>query len=1177
MPNLARIEKAIVVLESQRATLGHDVVDLSVETLQQQLNSLEAVQAVQQFDRVTVLVADLSDYTAMSERMDAEVVRDTINALWETLDQVVEAWGGEIDKHTGDGLIALFGLSGVQPDDQQRAILAALDLQVELDLFNNSSPNGRASRPRSHNELQMRIGIDSGPVLFGKVGMGGQNTAIGDAVRVASELQQLAPVGGVAVSQEIYAQVHTLFSLEALRLTTMNSDSGSQAVYLVNGEKRPESWSRSQREALSDSRLTGRHSELELLQLALQTCIDSGTAQFVTVIGEAGIGKSRLVSEFEQLLKLSPMRMSHFAARARRESGETPFALIRELFQNWFGIHPRSSAAVSREKFARGIRDAMQEDVATARARAHHIGQLLGFDFSSSPYWQEAGVDLVKMRERAIGDLVDFFKAVSTCSPVTVLLLEDLQWADERSLDAIEHIFVRCQDVPLLIICTGRPHVLERRPSWRALEKTYPSSYQNLALSPLSAIDSRHLIAEVLRGATQLPLKLVDLIVERTGGNPSYIEELTSMLVASGVVAKEGSQWRAQLGKLQGNQMLPTLTSLLQGRLDELSPVEKRALQAAAVLGRIFWSPALIQLLQSADNSLDESEIETALHALESQELVFRNRITAFKGVHEYVFRYTRLRHLAYESIPAHERKVYHIQSALWLECQSEARKGDYASLIAEHFERAEQVNRAAEWYGRAADHAREGHAMETAIQLYQRALALLPPESDGEDLTIRHSEALGGMLRWRARYEEAIDTYKTMQAAAQKAGDAAAEARALIGMFLTQDFQGDHLAAYTSSQKAESVARDAGSDELLSVAMVSRGWALARLDQMDEALALAREALAISTAASAQREIAFCNGLVGNICRIQRWYKQADRATRKALTIFRALEDRMWVALMLGNLGHIAFARHDYETATGYFEESLRIAQDIGEFYGAMRCLRKLGRISQIQGNLEAAAHFYQRAFVLSEKSGNHGYGAFIANELGTLYLRLAVPIFEEITDIEKDTYVQQAHIWLGRALRFAREVDIPHLIAAAKSGTACLLLAEGRPDEALAFAQESLSQALHLAQERPGKMIWKSAAAAWHALGRVATELPPESLPVTVADRKWDAPTCFDRATRLYERIRHGVEMEMAYTLYSWASFELEDGDQTRGATLWRQASELFSRIGMEREASRMQKSPS
>jgi tetratricopeptide (TPR) repeat protein len=565
------------------------------------------------------------------------------------------------------------------------------------------------------------------------------------------------------------------------------------------------------------------------------------------------------------------------------------------------------------------------------------------------------------------------------------------------------------------------------------------------------------------------------------------------------------------------------------------------------------------------------------LRSLEQQELIYQNRMTSFPGAREFVFRYNRLRNLAYESIPQTERMAYHTQAALWLERQSEPHADEYASLIADHFERAENVKLAATWYGRAAAHAQETYAAETAIQLYQQALSLLPDVSAVDSLPILYNEALGELLRWRARYDEAMQAFRTMQTAAHHAGDAAAETRALIGIFLTQDFQGDYVEALASSQQAEEVARASGSSEQLAVALAARAWSLARLDDVDAALVLAREALALSTAAAAQREIAYCNGLIGNICRIQRWYQQASKATHKALATFRVLDDRMWVELMLGNLGHIAFARRDYPAAVIHYEESLRIAQDIGEFYGAMRSLRKLGRIAQLGGRTEQATHCYQQAFVLAEKSGNGGYAAYIANELGTLFLTMAVALFDDITDIEKDAYVQQAHTWLGRALRLAREADIPHTVATAKSGTARLLLVEGRPDEALAFAQESIALTLQLSQNRPGRITRKTAAAAWHVLGQVAAELPPESLPVVVAERKYDAAACFGQGVRLYEQIGHGVEAELAYALHAWAAFELSEGDKKHGAALWRRALAMFAHLGMEKEASWMKRSHS
>jgi class 3 adenylate cyclase/tetratricopeptide (TPR) repeat protein len=1177
VPDREELEQAITVLEGQRPVLGNDVVELSLASLRQKLVSLSPPPQVAQYQRVTVLVADLSGYTAMSEMMDAEEVRDTVNAIWDNLDGVIKAWGGRIDKHTGDGLIALFGLPTEHPDDQERAIMAALDMQTELALFNQQPMRLHGARPPSHAKLHMRIGVDIGPVVFGRVGMDGQETAMGDAVRLATQLQQLAPIGGILISYDMYSQVHAHFEVEPLAPVALDGKTSRIGVYVVKGESGASgtNWSFNGR-ALSAGRLVGRHTELERLQYALQTTIEGSVAQFIIMTGEPGVGKSCLIDEFEQLLRLSPVRLRPLRGVATRETTHSPYALWRDLFRNHLGIHTRSSGAVAMERFVQGVASTLAKGANGAPDSAHQMGRLLGFDLNRMRGVPGANGDWPRALDNAHQDIVRYFRSLSATSPATILILDDMQWADEKSMDLLDHLFHSCQDLPLMFLCSGRPPLFDRRPSWRSMETVHDSAYLAFELAPLSPIDSRHLISELLRGSAQLPLKIVDLIIEKTGGNPSYIEELTRMLVDSGVVFKDGNQWRAQFSNLQGRKQLPSLTNLLQARLDQLSSIEQAVVKAAAVLGRIFWKSAVLSLLRSNGIAVSDGETEEALRSLERQTLLYHHRMPAFAGVHEYVFRHNRFRNLAYESLLPEELAHYHRQAAAWLIDRGEARSSEYAGIIASHFEKGALPAQAAKWYGRAGSRAKKTRAAETALQQYRRAVNLLPAGVEFAIERIEFLEALANLSRLRARYSEAIQAYEEMRQAAVEVGDGAAELRALLGMYRTQDYQGDYDLARRSSQTAVDLARELDSPHLLVSALVARAWSLSRMEKMDAALAMAREALALSTKSNAPTEVALSNALIGNLCRLQHWYDKARRSTEKALSQYRQLGDREWEALTLASLGQLAFARYDYPSAVIHYCDSLGIATDLGDLYGTIRCLRRLGQLSRLQNEVEQADHHYREAFMLAERSQNARYCATIALDLGALHISQAAADFHMATDIDRDLHAQKAQMWLTRAIRFGSESHVQLTVALAKVEMARFLLLEGRRDEALSQAKETVASLAKGFPAHSARSSYESLGTAWRTLGLVASELPELELPVNVFKQPLDAASCFGKSLRAFAKLRQGGKADRAITLYLWARVELNKGDRKKGTLLWQRAEALFKKTGMEMHANRMKRSP-
>lgn len=1111
MTRREQLKRAIAALETQRAILGDEVVDTMVAVARERLTVLEVQVAVEQRKQVTVLFADISGFTAMAEAMDPEEVRDTMNALWTRLDAVIAAYDGAIDKHMGDAVMALFGAPTAHEDDPERAIRAALVMQKEIGDWGLEISGSRSPTSTLRSPLSIRIGIHTGPVMLGAVGTTAEYTAIGDTVNLASRLQQAAPVGGVLVSHDTYRHVHGVFSVLPMEPITVKGKTEPIPIYVILRAK-PRVFRVARRGVGGiETRMVGRETELAQLQEALNDVIAKGETQVVTISGEAGVGKSRLLYEFDNGITLLSETVLHFKGRAGEQMSNLPYFLIRDLFSFRFGIRDSDPAAMAREKLEHGITEIMGAD---GVEKSHFIGHLIGFDFSASPHLRGILGDARQIRDRAFHYIVQFFTAVAQRS-LTLIYLEDIHWADEGSLELIDHLARECRHALLLIVCLARPSLFERRSSWGQRQAAHTS----LELRPLSEENSHQLVMEILRKVDQIPPDLQDMIVDRVGGNPFYTEEFIKVLIEDGVVVTGMEEWQVRPERLTEIRIPPTLIGVLQVRLDRLPLTEREMLQRASVVGRVFWDGAVKRICESMDEQMNRGEVRAVLQALCKKELVFRRDESAFAGEKEYTFKHAILHDATYESVLRRLRRIYHAQVAAWLIERSGERVGEYAGLIGGHYELAGEMAQAAGWYGQAGKQARSTYAPDVAIGYYQKALDLLPDEpfevsqadTTSEVYAVQRVvlyEGLGEMLLWQARYADAAEAYAAMRVAAEADWDMVAQARGWNGLSRTQDAQGDYPAALESAGRAEEIARGAGATAKVELAraLFRKGWGFYRLGDTEAALALGEHALWLSIELGVQREMADSLNLLGGVHSMLGHRGDAARANAEAVSLYQKLGDRERIGTMLNHLGEHARLRGDYRAAAALYQEALKIAYETGNRNGEMAFLSNLGGAQVGLGKYHAAEYNLRQIIRWAEIAGQGG--------------------------------------WLSDTYRFLAE--------------ACL--GQGKVEDALAATRRALA----LAQEVEAPPL---IARAWRTMGMVTVQT---AKPITIGDKTCDAVACFAESAQIFTEM--GAEGERARTLRAWARHEMDQGDVARGGAMWREARDLFARLGMELEVERM-----
>ena len=1104
------LELAIGALEAQRSILGDQIVDIAQKSMREKLAQLDAETRLshepQERKLITVLFADVSGFTAMAEAMDHEIVSSVINSLWSRVDKAIRDYGGRIDKHIGDAVMALFGTPAAREDDPERAIRAALQVQTEVRKWKKEMGDS-ISRQQSQN-IQLRIGINTGPALLGTVGTIGEYTAIGNTVNLANRLEQAAPTGGILISHDVYQHVRGIFDVTVLEPITVKGKNEPIQVYIINGV-RPRSFRVTTRGVEGiETRTIGREEELAKMKSAFENTAEQRRMHLINIVAEAGTGKSRLLYEFTRWLDMQKHALHLFKGRATQEMAQIPYALIRDIFSSTFAIQDNDRATAARQKLKRGILNSIG-DKENANLYTPFIGHLIGLDFSTNPHLKGILGDARQIHNLAFHYTSQFFTDI-TREQIGVIFLEDIHWADRGSLDFFDYIMNTKPDLPLLIIGLTRSTLFEQRPSWG----TGPIQSLRLDLLPLSEENCRRLVAEILQKVPVIPPALTDLIVTKAEGSPFYVEELIKVLIDREVIIRGEGQWQVEMERLSELKVPATLTGLLQARLDNLNAHARETLQQASVVGRIFWA-SIVEHMRNPETQGAEisTPIADRLGTLRAKELIFRYGELPSSETPEFIFKNAILHNVTYESVLLKLRPVYHLQAAEGLIGIGGERVTEYAGRVGEHYEQAGELLKAADWYARAGRQAQDMYEPEAAVGYYQKALIFLS-EKAGSDQIPQQLEIyswLGEVLNWQARYTDSADIYKSMLKLAKDHSNLIAQSRAMQGLATSLGYQGDHRAALDSAIRAESLARNASARTELAKALWTQGSARYRLGEPRTALSLGEQALMIATELNNPNEMGRSLNLLGAAHYVLGQYAQAEGYWESALKIFQELGNRQQGMDLLSNLGVIADARGDYNTAFQRYHSALEIAREIGYRDGEIVFLTNRGGEQAALGNYGAAEADLRQAIQLAGINGSW-----------------CLPV----------TFNYHAEALLGL----------------------------GRYEEALYSAQ----QALVLGEEDKTPeyigMAWRTLGMVCEKLGK------PISLKDRETRRtvEYEARACFSKSESIFAEAE--IEMERARTLREWARYEFRNDKKEDAVKMWQDARDIFAKLGADTEVQRM-----
>jgi len=620
----------------------------------------------------TILFADLSGYTALSEQTDPEDVRSLVDRCMTLLGEIVDRFDGHVDKIIGDAMLAVWGIPALNEDHAERAVRAALEMR-----------ECARSNVKDFAGLELRIGVNTGEVMFAPVGPQGHRaqTVIGDVVNVASRLQTSAPRGGVLVGEETWRDTRRAIRYEQVEPFTVKGKDepldgwlALAPVALVPAER-----------PLSGVPMVGRERELDVLCKTWQRVIEGERAHFVVVLGAPGVGKSRLCHELRTAIEPQGARV----IRGR----SLPY-----------GERAGYGAFANTVKHAAGIFDTDQPDDAMAKL-ASHVQSVVG-DAQRAEVTEALGI----MAGFAPGELENrsvlfeaarsYVEALAAKQPL-VLGFEDLHWAEESLIDLVEHLAQRVRNAPVLILASTRPELLDARPN---LGGGLPR-YTALTLDALDARAAEDLARQLLHGYPVAP-NVLERMGDVASGNPLFIEELATSVVE---------------GTTDPTATLPTsVVSIISARLDAMPTRERQLLLNAAVIGRTFWRNLLASLSS-------EPGIDTALEWLEDRDHIRSERTSEIEGDQAYSFRHMSLREVAYNTLPRAERRRRHAEVAQIAEQTFTERPRALSTILAHHWREAGEPQRAIDYLLDAADQADQAWAKREAVTLYTQVLDLLP------------------------------------------------------------------------------------------------------------------------------------------------------------------------------------------------------------------------------------------------------------------------------------------------------------------------------------------------------------------------------------------------------------------------------------------------------------------
>jgi class 3 adenylate cyclase/tetratricopeptide (TPR) repeat protein len=1027
---------------------------------------------------VTVLFADVVDSTAMGEQLDPEQVIEIMNGAFAFLNVAVAKYDGTVARLMGDAVLAFFGAPVAHEDDAERAVRAGLEIQAAAKEY------GQAIKANYGVDFNVRVGINTGLAVLAVVGdeIKTEYTAMGDTTNVAARLQSAAVPGTVLISADSYHLVKELFEFKPRGAIEVKGKSAPIETYEVLAPRTVPGKVRGL-EGLT-SPLVGRAAEFQLVRDKLDD-VHQGHGSLVAVIGEAGLGKSRLLAEIRKLATADSQRpVAWVEGRALSYEQAVTYYPWRQVIRQAIGAQEGEAPEVVREKLRCDY-----DRCAMPGGDLPFLEVMLSVesDATLKALTGPEGDALVEHITRAIRG---YICARANMKP-TVIVFEDLHWADTASLDLLLNVAELVENWPLLIVCVLRPD--KDAPSWSAIERArnkLGARYIEITLEPLDATHTQELLGNLLY-IEDLPESVRALVLKKSEGNPFFLEEVLRTLIDSGYIVRENSHWRATREIL--NVTIPdTLAGVLSARIDRLPENTKQVAQTAAVLGRIFEYRALTTVCAAAPPPERIEDVEPHLGVLTYEELV---RERAHDPELEYIFKHAMTQEAAYELLLIRRRKGLHRRAGEALEQLHPEQRGELASALAYHFRLGEEWQRAADYAMRAGEQAVKVYALSEALEHYENAYQALTKLSDA-----RPEQLCDAIIGWAPAalklkpHSEVVNRLEEAEKIARELNDEARLARVLhwiANAYISNGFPTRGMPAlFESYQIAERI----GDERLTLVAtfwmtsgMIDRD-PRGGLEQMEYVIEAARKYHRREVEAHALAKKAVAHARLGEFAEARDAVERAYEASRKTDSVVNGADVALLSSLAFLDMGDVrrglehsqrgtelALSAYGLECAMfGHYCTGLgnlytrNLVEAQREFESALKLLTD--HLSELQGSEQlvnevhaalAIAQFFsgrieaindmERTLANAQAIGDDYTVALVAQALGEGYTRLG--------DFER------AERYLNTALDYYRRNDMRPYLARVLQSLVYWYEQQGRGAE----AEQARAEAHELMEDLP------------------------------------------------------------------------------------------------------------
>jgi len=910
---------------------------------------------------VTVLFADVSGFTELSEKLDPEEVTDIINNLFKVLIAIVYEYEGTIDKLIGDCIMALFGAPITHEDDQERAVHTALEIMGALDKFNEEQKTN----------LSIHIGINCGLVIVGAVGsdLRMDYTVMGDTVNLAERLTETAK-DEILVSESIYKKTSYLFEMNVLEPVTLKGKSEKIIPCRVIGKKGTPMRKRGIPGLYSS--LVGRDKELKALKSALNHHL-TGKAVAVSVIGETGLGKSRLIQEIGDY---AGKKVEWLSGSALSYGKHFPCRIFQEQIRSFLEI--AEFEIEGHEKLKRKAKILFKDKI-----NEYYPYLCLFLSLNVPEHLQEKikYLEPEPLKLQTFASVKALFRKIAKTTPL-LLYFEDMHLIDSESIELLKFLLDGLKDDPIFFLFEMRPEKESGVNKIRkSIQKILKKGYSEIKLQALGINNAKTLVQNLLK-IPGLSENVSSLIIKKSEGNPFYIEEIIGTLIDAKLLQMKNEEWDV-VADISSFEIPDTVEAVIRARIDKLPTEVKEVLGIASVIGRSFLYKILSRVSEI-------NNLEYSLNTLEERQFIMmkKSQTAVISPDTEYIFKHILTRDICYQGLLKKKRRQIHKKVAECMEDIFQEKIEDHYNILALHYYNANDFEKAYYYYKKAGDTEKELYRNNSAIECYTKSIEIhemLFAEEENEKIA-ELLEKRGDVKELKAEYDSAL---KDFEKALKYYGGVEKKARvkSKIGNIFSNKSEYD--TAILHYENSIELLKTIPEQPLLSEILIDYAKLLSR-GRSDFKKSEKTIEQALSKIDKNKEPRIYAHGLntLGGIYYRRGDYDRALEHRQKAMAIREELKDKRGIADGYINVGAVYYRKGQLNKALEFYKRSLEITEEIGYKWGIGQACRNIGLVYRVKGESNRALKYYKRCLAISEEIGNKSGIAAVFFNMGHIYL---------------------------------------------------------------------------------------------------------------------------------------------------------------------------------------------